>query len=475
MWACAVLAFLNAALWAMVIPPYQVTDEQAHVSYAQYMAETGRPPRPIGLSSPSYSEEQNAVLGALPFSVEGAPSWSSADDQALRQRLDDGLSRRAESGAFRAATYPPLYYAIEAIPAWAGSSLSFLDRLYLMRVVSALFAGLTVAFVFLFLREVLPGTPSAWTVGALAVAFQPVFGAIAGGVNNDSLLFAAGAALLFLLARSFRLGLTLRRGLAIGAVAAAGVLTKTTMVGLLPGAALGLMLLWWRGRGQPSQTAARATLAAGGIFAGVTASWFAVDAFLFDRPLGGATGGMISSEVGQAISVRGQLSYLWQFYLPRLPFMADKFLGYSQYPIWDVYLQGFVGRFGWFQYGFPLWVNQIGLGVLAGISLMAGVTLFRCRESLRRRWPELCCYSAVLAGTALLIAVAGYRYRAATGSNFEQTRYLFPLLPLYGAVIALAAQGAGRRWGQAVGTALVVLAVGHSLFAMLLTINRYYV
>jgi hypothetical protein len=50
--------------------------------------------------------------------------------------------------------------------------------------------------------------------------------------------------------------------------------------------------------------------------------------------------------------------------------MEDVFRGYPAYPVWDVYIQGFIGRFGWFQYGFPLWANKLGLGVLLVLVLL---------------------------------------------------------------------------------------------------------
>ena len=117
-----------------------------------------------------------------------------------------------------------------------------LHRLWLMRIVSALLAAVTTVFVFLFLREVL-SEPWTWTVGALAVAFQPVFGFMSSGVNPDALLFAASSALFFCLARAFRRGLTTQRGLAIGLALAVGVFTKLNFYALVPGAALGLGLL----------------------------------------------------------------------------------------------------------------------------------------------------------------------------------------------------------------------------------------
>lgn len=475
MWACAVLAVVNAALWAVVTPPLYVIDEPAHFGYVQYLVEAKRPPPPTPEPLPPYAGEQKALLDGVPVSLEGRPSWSAAEEARLRRQLERGQFRVDEAAARGAATYSPLYYTYEAIPAWLGSSLPALDRLYLMRLFSAVLAGVTVGATFLFLRELFPVTPWAWTVGALVVGFQPVFGFMSGAVNNDGMLYAAGAVLLFLLARSFRLGLTPRRGVAIGAAAVAGVLTKTTMVGLLPGAALGLALLWWRAAGAPRRTAGRGALAAGAVFGVATATWFAADVLVFGRPLAAATGGMASGSVGEATSLRGQLSYLWQFFLPRLPFMPDAFPTYPDYPVWDVYIQGFIGRFGSFQYGFPMWANLVGLGVLTVVGGLAGVELARSREALRRRWPELCTYVAMLVGTLVLVGVTGYRFRAAEGLNFEQPRYLFALLPLYGAVVALAARGVGRRWGHTTGVMLVVVAAWHSLFSLLLSINRYYV
>jgi 4-amino-4-deoxy-L-arabinose transferase-like glycosyltransferase len=410
----------------------------------------------------------------MPFSVEGRPSWSAQQDRQLRHQLARIPTAARESGAGGAARYSPLYYGFEALAAKAGGGMSAIDRLYAMRVLSATLAGATVAFVFLFLRELLPGTPWAWVVGALAVAFQPVFGFIGGGVNNDNLLFTASAALLFLVARSFRQGLTVRRGVAIGAVAMAGFLAKPTMLGLLPGAALGVALIVWRtppGRRRAAVTAALAGLA---VFAGAAAAWLAIDAAVFHRPLSETTGVLATSKVNGVTSLQGQLSYLWQFFLPKLPFMHEAFPTYPHYPVWDIYIQGFIGRFGWFQYGFPMSVNRAGFAVLLLVVALAGVALVRARDRVRRRWPELACYATMLVGVVLLVGGAGYRFQASVGMGFEQPRYLFPCLALYGAVLALAARAAGRRWGPALGAFLVVVAMAHSLFAMLLTVGRYY-
>ena len=53
-------------------------------------------------------------------------------------------------------------------------------------------------------------------------------------------------------------------------------------------------------------------------------------------------------------------------------------------------------------------------------------------------------------------------------------RYLLPLLPLLGGALALAARGAGRRWGPAAGALIVVLFLAHDIFSQLHVISRFY-
>ena len=114
--------------------------------------------------------------------------------------------------------YSPLYYAAAAAAYRLSPATDLFDRAHAMRVVSALLMAATVFLVFLFLRELLPATPWAWPVGAVAVAFQPLFGFIGGGVNNDNLVITAATGTLLALAICFRRGLTPRRGLLLGAL-----------------------------------------------------------------------------------------------------------------------------------------------------------------------------------------------------------------------------------------------------------------
>lgn len=472
-WICAAIAFGNGAVWALITPPFQLPDEIAHFSYAQYVGEWNDLPGGEVRGPGIQSDEVSAAAGATRWSVEARPTWFADDMRDFRSHAST-LDRRSGSVPPASINNPPLYYLLESIPYRIARSADVFDRLFLMRLLSALLAAVTVACTFLLVRELLPGRPWAWTVGALAVAFQPMFGFMSGGVNNDNLLIALGAVLIYLVARVARRGLTARLAIGLGVVALAGMLTKTSFAGLLPGAAVGALVGIAR---LPREQRRRAlAFAAGGAAALLVpfAVWLWANEAVFDRAADSTTAGFTASQVTSGTNLSGHLSYVWQAFLPRLPSMQSFPTLAGSYPLWDTYVQGFVGRFGWWRYGFPMWVNELALGVYVAILALAAGALVRARAALRRRWPELLTLVLIAGGYAVLVEVAAYRYQHVTATLFEQARYMLPLIPLYGALVAVAACAGGRRWGPPLGALLVVAAITHSLFAMLLVVATYY-
>jgi hypothetical protein len=193
---------------------------------------------------------------------------------------------------------------------------------------------------------------------------------------------------------------------------------------------------------------------------------------IWQTPLYAGAGETATGAVTRGSTGGGLLSYVWQFYLPRLPFMHDQWPG--TYPLYDVWFRGFIGRFGWLDYGFPSWVYPLAAVIAGGILVLAASTLWKLRARTSARWYEAVTYLTLVVGVLGLIAVAGHRYRLDTGFTFEQARYLLPLLPLYGTVVALAAAAGARRFGPATGAALVLAAMTHGIFAQLVTLARYY-
>ncbi len=468
-WLCALIAFLNAAAWSFISPPFQVPDEPSHFAYVKQIAETGSLP---SNSAEEFSEEETAVLFALNYpAVRLGPATRTISTQAEQRKLDQQLElsnrlpKSGSEGAGTAATEPPLYYALQTIPYELASGGTLLDRLQLMRLFSALWAGLTALFTFLFLRETLPRVRWAWTVGALCVALTPLLAFTSGAVTPDAMLFAVSAALLYCIARAFRRGLTTRSALALGLVIAIGFLTKLNFVGIAPSAYLALGILAVGG----ARRSGRAALREPAIAAAVGAIPLLAAELLTRRSAAEVTGGASGTAQGALLA---KLDYIWQLYLPRLPGTVSDFPGLSTAR--QIWFDGFVGRFGWLDTFFPSWVYALALVFALAIALLCARSLLAGRAALRARLPELAVYAVMALGVLALIGTASYSLFPIQAASFGQARYLLPLLPLLGAVLALAARGAGRRWGPVVGVLLVVLFLGHDVFSQLQVIARYY-
>jgi Predicted membrane protein (DUF2142) len=470
-WICALIACLNAVVWSLITPPFQVPDEPSHFAYVQQLAETGSLPTS---GATEFSEEEEVALRDLrQAEVRWHPEVhevsTATQQRTLGHDLAMSLTRTGPGGAGVAATEPPVYYALETIPYALGSSGSLLDRLELMRLLSALMAGLTALFCYLFIREALPAVPWAWTVGGLGVALMPLLGFMSGALNPDAMLYAVCAALFYVLARAFRRGLTLRLALAIGLLSALGTLTKLNFLGLLPGVILGVIVLAVRAARSSRSEAYRALALALVLALAPIGVYVIVNLFSNHAGLGVVTSG-IHLTTGRSFG--GELEYIWQFYLPRLPGMGTDFPGVSS--LRQVWFDRAVGFYGWLDTEFPVWVENLALIPALLLTILGIRALVGVRATLRRRLLELAVYAVMGLGVLILTGADSYIKFPAQAGTYAEPRYLLPMLPLIGAGLALSARGAGRRWGPAVGTLIVVLLLAHNIFSQLQVISRFY-
>jgi 4-amino-4-deoxy-L-arabinose transferase-like glycosyltransferase len=468
---CALVGMLNALAWSVITPPFEVPDENGHYAYVQQLAETGSLPQALATYVGLSPAEDAMLVDTKAFQLPGQPTnpavLTAVEQQQLQADERRNLRARGSGDALSASANPPLYYALESVPFLLSPSGTVLNRLALMRALSAVFAGLTVLFAFMFLRELLPRTRWAWTVGALAVALQPLFAFISGGVNNDVLLYTFSAALFFTVARMFHRGLTVRRGLAIGLAAGFGLVTKFTLLGFMPGVALALLFGCRRARW-------RRPALLGAALAGVAAVVpTAVYLKLLSRPItpGGIGGSGRSAVTGLTFNFAGEVAHIWSLFLPRLPGMHVHFVHIE---LWHEWFMGLVGRFGWLDTSFPFWVYIVAAFVAVPLILAALADLVRERRALWPRLDELVVYLAMVGGLCVEIGVESYRSLVSTGATFEQPRYMLPALCIYAAVVALAARLPGPRWGLILGSGFVTIALAHDVFAQIQTIARYY-
>jgi hypothetical protein len=477
-WACALVMLANAIAWSLIIPPFEVPDENAHYAYVQQVAERGTVPRQV-LPEGRLSPAEDGTLGAILFYQMIGESHNPSPLSDLQQGAvaaagSRGLSTRGSGDALSATNNPPLYYVLEAIPYKLGSGGTVLDRLALMRLLSGVMAAVTILLVFLFLAELLPGTPWAWSTGALVAAFQPLFGFMSGGVNNDNLLYLMAAGVLLALARIFRRGLTPASGALLGGFLGFGIVTKLTLLGFVPAVGLGLVLGLRRGWQLDRARAVRGAAWALGLAAAPVLAYLVLNRLVWNR--GAVPGGIgsVAALPGATLrfNFREELSHIWQLFLPPIG-MRHQF---SYLPLWKTWFKGFFGRLGWLDYKFVYHFYVGALVVAIAVVVLALGECVRRWRSLARRMAEFAVYGVALVGLCVEIGVESYRLMIQTGGfgQFEQARYMLPLLCLYAAIAALAARVGGRRWGPALGVVLVLAAVGHDVAAQMITVARYY-
>jgi Predicted membrane protein (DUF2142) len=159
--------------------------------------------------------------------------------------------------------------------------------------------------------------------------------------------------------------------------------------------------------------------------------------------------------IGPLTLVRYGISYLWQFYLPALPFMAPgPYVGrYGSLPSWWVWINTGVGRFGWLTTPLPSWAYNLALLTLA---LAAAVAAFGFARRARREVPVAAALLVAALGYVLLLHLSEVLLAIGNGGLLLQGRYLLPVVPLLEAVLLLGLARLGRV-GLAVSGALVVV------------------
>ena len=459
--------------WALITPPLQSPDEGSHFAYAQSLAE--RFARPGDAARHSYSDDQelaDAVVRASArahFSGQMKADWSTRDEATYVDQAKLKPSRSNGGGPNAASNNPPLYYLYADLAYWASYSGNAFDRLYAMRIWGVSLLLLTVVGAWLLAGEVFGRRRLPQLACATVVGLLPMTAFISTSVNPDALLTTLWTFALWLATRVIKRGLKLRDALALCAVTAAAILTKGTGYALVPAVLLALVFGWRRTR-SPARRASRRTVVIAVVLIPVVAvvAWIVLSKALGRSPV---------NEILPATGGRGQfqtrqfLSYVWQFYLPRLPSLTP-FRTTIGLPLYDVWIREGWGLFGFLEIELSNWLYALltaitAIVAVATIALLAGV-----RDRLRL---ELIAFFAVA-----VVALAGglhvteYRSIIAGDGAILQGRYLLPAIGVFGLAVALiVTRIPARVRGPACGalaTALMLLQV----LALTTVVQAYY-
>lgn len=448
--------------WALVVPPWQAPDEPNHFAYAQVLAErfalpgeTGR--RPHSTAQDEASDVVNSDQVAAELRVK--PEWSRAAWERWQERAErlPASARRDGGGANSAGPNPPLYYLAEAVPYRLAASRDPLTQLTLMRLGSVLCLLVTVAGAWLLAGEVVGRSRPLQLVAASVAGLTPMLTFISSSVNPDALVIAEWTLALWLGARVIRHGATLRASLALGLCLGLALITKGTSLALVPAALLALGLGLRRAgppRGRLLAGAGALALAIGPLLVWTLISRSQHRAAFSQVTTGGSTG-----------TNWGELaSYVWQFYLPDLPFQTHV-AALAPFPVYDVWVKTSWAAFGWLEIRFPSWTYVLFGALTMLVTGAAASRIWRGRRAIDRG-------RAAFFAVAAVVLLAGlhwteYHQIRLTGQAVNQGRYLFPLVGLAGLAVAQAVRLVPvRRRGLAVGAvvgglaALQILSLG---------------
>jgi hypothetical protein len=431
-------ALLAAALvlgvaWAFITPPFQAPDENAHFGYVQSLVETGDLPGQAG-KLPYSTEQEHAMSDSNSVQAAGSRvtkmEWAPAAWERWLER-DFGAAERADTGGPNpASANPPLYYVVETLAYRAADGGNLFARLLALRLLSVLWLLVTVAAAWLLALELLRDRLLALAAAGVA-ALAPTVTFVTASVTPDAALFAAWTLALWLGVRILRRGLTAASAAAFLGVVGAAMVVKATSYALLPGALFVLAVGLHRRRPLPLKRLLAIAGAAGAALAATAGTWFAI-AHSLSRP---AAAQVSAASTTAGTNLRELFSYVWQYYLPRLPFQDDFPTNAHTLPAYDVWFKGVWAMFGWNEVTLRNRYYLLLLGITVVVVVAAASELWRVRRQADRA------VGAFLALVALTL-LAGLHWSdyhlIKAGGAFAQGRYLLPLVGIAGLGLALA-------------------------------------
>jgi len=441
--AAAAVALAHGMAWAVLLPPFHGADESEHFAYAQFLAATNQRADAGFSSRPPYSTAQLRLMESLHhnstiLNPSSRPRWQSLYAEKYSKIPEETLQDN-DGGGFTtgASGHSPLYYAVVGIPYRALHTTADLPSVLLsMRLLSALMAATIAALAVLTAGLVFVGQRSAAWLSGVLVGLQPVFGSVAGAVNNDTAVNLAAAALVFCLVRAWRHGPTSLNASVIGVLVVTLPIAKITGFALWPLViiAAGMITLYYDFRRAVRWTAIIATSAL------VTGALWS---FALAPAISGSRGTLVNQHplarpaigappANTRVSLYTHLNYLLQTIVPSPTVGTDHWNlqgtgPLERWPAWAIYIKRGYGLFGWKSF-------ELSVDLLRGVSfwLATGWTLCivaitRHRRS-RRQWVG----GAVILASAVPLAMAFVSYAFATNGvqyDFgEQGRYLFTAL-----------------------------------------------
>lgn len=238
------LAFALLALWyAAVTPIFEISDEVSHYPVVDYIADHFALPVQDTARTREYDWEAAqpplyyaiAALLVKPFNRDDMESYLVDNPHA---KVGIGLARDNHNFVLHDVER-------EAFP-WRGTPL----HVRIVRVFSVILGTSAVWWVFAVGRLAVPENPTVALVAQLLTAFNPMFIAVVGSINNDNLILSLVPVALAILLTIWRDGFTWGRVVALALVCTLCAASKTSGLVMFVPSGLGIALAIWK-EGRP--------------------------------------------------------------------------------------------------------------------------------------------------------------------------------------------------------------------------------
>jgi hypothetical protein len=411
----AVLLLVYAVLagwYSVTIPLGEAPDEVPHFTYVRYLAQNTR--------LPTTEEEHEAFQPPLYYAAGAALTHGLKDEPGAAFAIRTNADFDVEDA--RAPKNLLLHSADEAWP-YRGWALAW----HLVRLLSIALGAVTVWAAYRLGSVFFPAQPAASLTMAALTAFTPQFLFMSAVANNDNAAVAFSALVLWQSAAFLHekeCSQLWKRSLVLGLLLGLGLLSKASLIALLPVVGLAVVVAVCRcqvpSTGQRLRLAVVSLLLTFGLAAFLSAWYFVRNLALFGDPLG------------------------WSFLL-RVNALRDGplTLGVLAWLTRGVFRSFWLG---WIGIEFDGWIYWL-IGVVCLVGLGGFVAW------LARRWRVVdgaTRWTLVLLGLHLIITLASLLRWTAIVQGTDQGRLIYPILPTVMLVLAAGwawwGRGRARNW-----------------------------
>ena len=212
-----------------VTPPFEAGDEHQHYAYARYLVrEHALPPQDGTITG--FGPEHEASQPPLYYVLAALATWQMDD----ADQVEGALYRNPHFAFVSPGEWPDNKNTWLRSPSVGEISQDFLRAVHMARGVSTLLGAVAIVGVYGLALMVFDGDAFWATIASAWLAFNPQFAFISGVVSNDSTAAALATLVLWVTCAWMIRGPNPRRAASWGVLTGLAVLTKASVLGIVP-------------------------------------------------------------------------------------------------------------------------------------------------------------------------------------------------------------------------------------------------